>query len=42
MLQTVSLYCKHNPWKAGEMAALMLDVARTSLKVIASDLDALV
>jgi type II restriction enzyme len=39
MLQTVSLYCKHEPWKAGEMAELMLDVARTSLKVITSDLD---
>jgi type II restriction enzyme len=38
MLQTVSLFCKHNPWKAGEMAALMLDVAKTSLKIIAGDL----
>lgn len=39
MLQTVSLYCKHDPWKAGEMAELMLEVAKTSLKVIASDLE---
>lgn len=38
MLQTVSLYCKHDPWKAGEMAEFMLGVAKTSLKVIASDL----
>ena len=38
MLQTVSLYCKHDPWKAGEMAELMLNVARTSLKVITGDL----
>ncbi|MBB4955377.1 type II restriction enzyme [Agrobacterium vitis] len=37
-LQTVSLYCKHDPWKAGEMAELMLDVAKTSLKLIAADL----
>lgn len=41
MLQTVSLYCKHDPWKAGEMAELMLDVAKTSLRVIASDLETL-
>ena len=39
MLQIASLYCKHTPWQAGEMAELMLDVARTSLKVIAGDLD---
>lgn len=39
MLQTVSLYCKHHPWKAGEMAEVMLEVAKTSLKVIASDLE---
>ena len=39
MLQTVSLYCKHDPWKAGEMAKLMLGIAKTSLKVIASDLE---
>jgi type II restriction enzyme len=38
MLQTVSLYCKHDPWKAGEMAELMLGIAKTSLRVIASDL----
>ena len=39
MLQAVSLYCKHDPWKAGEMAGLMLDIANTSLKVISGDLD---
>lgn len=39
MLQTVSLYCKHSPWTAGEMAELMLDVAKTSLRFIASDLE---
>ena len=39
MLQTVSLFCKHDPWKAGEMAELMLGVAKTSLKVIATDLE---
>ena len=39
MLQTVSLYCKHEPWKAGEMAELMLEISKTSLKVIARDLD---
>jgi type II restriction enzyme len=39
MLQTVSLYCKHDPWKAGEMAELMLEVAKTSLKLIAADLE---
>lgn len=38
MLQTTSLYCKHDSWKAGEMAEVMLDVARTSLKIIAADL----
>ena len=40
MFQIASLHCKHSPWKAGEMAKVMLDVARTSLKVITSDLDA--
>jgi type II restriction enzyme len=39
MLQTVSLYCKHDPWKAGEMAEIMLVVAKTSLKLIAIDLE---
>lgn len=39
MLQTVSLYCKHDPWKAGEMAELMLGIAKASLKVIGSDLE---
>lgn len=39
MLQSVSLYCKHDPWKAGEMAELMLKVAKTSLKIIAADLE---
>lgn len=39
MLQTVSLYCKHDAWKAGEMAEFMLDVAKTSLNLIAADLE---
>jgi type II restriction enzyme len=39
MLQSVSLYCKHDPWKAGEMAEVMLDIAKTSLEVIARELD---
>lgn len=34
MFQIASLYCQHAPWKAGEMAEVMLDVARTSLKVL--------
>ena len=34
MFQIASLYCKAPPWKAGEMAEVMLDVAKTSLKVI--------
>lgn len=38
MLQVASLYCKAEPWSAGEMAQVMLDVARTSLKVIWGDL----
>lgn len=38
MLQIASLYCQAAPWKAGEMAEVMIDVARTSLKVIAEDL----
>jgi type II restriction enzyme len=41
MLQSVSLYCKHDPWKAGEMTEVMLDIAKTSLKLIASDLELL-
>lgn len=39
MFQITSLYCKAYPWKAGEMAQVMLDVARTSLDMIASDLN---
>jgi len=38
MFQIASLYCKAPPWKAGEMAEVMLDVARTSLKVLNGDL----
>lgn len=38
MFQIASLYCKAAPWKAGEMGEVMLDVARTSLKVIDGDL----
>ncbi len=39
MFQIASLFCKAEPWKAGEMAEVMLDVAKTSLKLIADDLD---
>lgn len=39
MLQIASLFCKADPWTAGEMAKVMLDVAKTSLKVIAAGLD---
>jgi len=39
MCQIASLYCKHDPWKAGEMAAAMLDVAKTSLKILDGQLD---
>ena len=38
MLQIASLYCQAAPWKAGVMAEIMLDVAKTSLKVMAEDL----
>ena len=41
MLQTVSLYCQAAPWKAGEMAEVLLDVSKTSLRVIAEDLSLL-
>jgi len=40
MFQIASLYCKAAPWTAGEMAKVMLDVAKTSLKIIADDLGA--
>jgi type II restriction enzyme len=39
MCQIASLYCKHEPWKAGEMASVMLEVAQTSLAVLDGDLD---
>jgi type II restriction enzyme len=39
MFQIASLYCKAHPWEAKEMADRMLDVARTSLRVLADDLD---
>ncbi|MDH0549614.1 MULTISPECIES: EcoRI family type II restriction endonuclease [Stenotrophomonas] len=39
MFQIASLYCQAAPWKVGEMGEIMLDVAKTSLRVIASDLD---
>lgn len=38
MFQIASLYCKASPWKAGEMAEVMLDVAKTSLRIISGDL----
>lgn len=40
MLQIASLYFQANPWEAKEMGEVMLEVARTSLKVIGNDLDA--
>ena len=39
MFQIASLFCKASPWAAGEMAEVMLDVAMTSLRVLADDLD---
>lgn len=39
MFQIASLYCKAHPWEAKEMADRMLDVARTSLRVLADELD---
>lgn len=39
MTQIASLYCKAEAWKAGEMGEVMLDVARTSLKVLGGDLE---
>ncbi len=39
MLHIASLYCKADPWKAAEMAKIMHDVAITSLRIIANDLD---
>jgi len=39
MLQTVSLYCQCAPWKASDMASVMLDVAKTSLRIISADLE---
>ncbi|MCC5809013.1 MAG: hypothetical protein JJU06_01465 [Ectothiorhodospiraceae bacterium] len=38
MCQIASLYCKHEPWSAGEMAVVMLEVAKTSLAVLDGDL----
>lgn len=38
MLQIASLYCQAMPWKAKEMAEVMLEIAKTSLNVIADDL----
>lgn len=39
MCQIASLYCKHEPWKAREMAEVMLGVAQTSLAILEADLD---
>jgi len=39
MSQIASLYCQAEPWGAREMAEVMLAVARTSLAIIASDLN---
>jgi len=38
-LQIASLYCQASPWNAGEMASIMLNVAKTSLEVLDEDLD---
>lgn len=38
MFQIASLYCKAQPWETKEMADRMLDVARTSLKILGADL----
>jgi len=39
MLQIASLYFQAKPWEAKDMAEVMLDVAKTSLRVMQSDLD---
>lgn len=39
MIHVASLYCQAAPWKVGKMGAIMLDVAKTSLRVLAEDLD---
>jgi len=39
MLQIASLYFQAKPWEAKEMAEIMLEVARTSIKVLSADLD---
>ena len=39
MFQIASLYCKAHPWEAKEMADRMLEVARTSIYILADDLD---
>jgi type II restriction enzyme len=39
MFQIASLYCKAHPWEAKEMADRMLDVAKTSLRILEGDLD---
>ena len=38
MLQIASLFCQAEPWTAGEMAGVMLEVAMTSLEAIKEDL----
>ena len=37
-LQTATLYCQCSPWTAGEMASVMLSVAKASLEIIAVDM----
>jgi type II restriction enzyme len=39
MFHIASLYCQADPWTAGEMGRVMLEVARTSLRVIGDDLN---
>jgi len=38
MLQIASLYFQAAPWEAKEMGEIMLDIARTSLRIIGNDL----
>jgi type II restriction enzyme len=37
-LQTASIYCQCSPWTAGQMASVMLSVARASLETISLDM----
>lgn len=39
MTQIASLYCKAAPWRAREMGDILLNVAKTSLRVLRADLE---